>query len=648
MGVDANGAPLRTVGLTCADHAACAIFDDGRSKCWGYNNYAQLVIENTAVNTAVGDDVGEMGNALPFLHLGENRTVLKMSAGSYHFCAVLDSFELKCWGRNYYGTLGLGRGNGLITLAGHDGSPYDERATIVDFGNDASCRPLRVVDVALMGLSTCASFDTGQVKCFGINNQGQYGGQLGLGVLKDDHRGDVAAEMGDGLPFVDLGTGWRVKRLAVSSPQAMHMCAVLVPDGSEDSTSSVTSTDEPEKIKCWGDNQYAQLGVDDKLVRGVLHTQMGNALPFVSFSSRARTSASGWRLAVSPDPVAPTPLPAWVAPSAPEVPVIDISGHAAVWGNTSRNLRMVSQLWTTFSNDGPTSSATYPLPNWAIGAPGTTWTSSSGVGEVVEFNTSRPVVVRVLIPSTLYSSSILPDMHLWKDKPELRFAGAWRDGVTVRVLDRTFAAGTNALTIKGQAYFLFFAPDFEAPVCHVQPDYLPPASLSKKTYAQPHVGSDVAPWLSETDAPLLWTGARPLPLWSLGAVGTTFGTYDQNGARDFTSFTFTNAVVVRLVHKSRLELFEFGNWTRRADLDWTGTGGGAFENTNKVYERFFEPGDVALDTRASYRVSDNFWYQFFVPENFTDAAQNATNAAQPMMLCSANEQAVAACMYVHE
>ena len=58
MGVDANGAPLRTVGLTCADHAACAIFDVGRSKCWGYNNYAQLVIENTAVNTAVGDEGG--------------------------------------------------------------------------------------------------------------------------------------------------------------------------------------------------------------------------------------------------------------------------------------------------------------------------------------------------------------------------------------------------------------------------------------------------------------------------------------------------------------------------------------------------------------------------------------------------------------
>ena len=42
LGADENGAPLRAVSLSCAAHAVCAAFDDGRVKCWGHNDYGQL------------------------------------------------------------------------------------------------------------------------------------------------------------------------------------------------------------------------------------------------------------------------------------------------------------------------------------------------------------------------------------------------------------------------------------------------------------------------------------------------------------------------------------------------------------------------------------------------------------------------------
>ena len=48
--------------------------------------------------------------------------------------------------------------------------------------------------------SSCVLFDNGSVKCWGHNHRGV----LGLGDT--DHRGDDTGEMGDNLPYVDLGS----------------------------------------------------------------------------------------------------------------------------------------------------------------------------------------------------------------------------------------------------------------------------------------------------------------------------------------------------------------------------------------------------------------------------------------------------------
>ena len=95
--------------------------------------------------------------------------------------------------------------------------------------------------------------------------------------------------MGNALNFVDLGDPevWRVKRLARSSASAAHMCAVLVPVG----TDSAASGAEPEKVKCWGSNGYGALGVGDTSSRGLYPEHMGDNLPFVEFASWARPAA---------------------------------------------------------------------------------------------------------------------------------------------------------------------------------------------------------------------------------------------------------------------------------------------------------------------------------------------------------------------
>ena len=174
---------------------------------------------------------------------------------------------------------------------------------------------------------------------------------------------------------------------------------------------------------------------------------------------------------------------------------------------------------------------------------------------------------------------------------------------------------------------MFFTPDPATRSCRPQPAHLPRAAVSNETRVDFFGSGGVVPWLPESDSPLPWTGARPLPEWAKGAVGLTFDAY-ASGV-DFEYFHATAAAVVRLAARSKLELTDLGDWTRRADLDWTNEGG--FEPHNEVYERVFEAGTHALDVRASeYHVSDNFWYQFFVPANASDVAQ-----PQPVHLASA-------------
>lgn len=111
------GAGRTAKSIASAGYHNCVILDNNNLKCWGYNNVGQLGYGNTISNR--GNYPGTM-DALSYVNLGIGRTAKSVFVGSSHTCGILDNDQLKCWGSNYYGQLGyddsIGRGIGSSTL----------------------------------------------------------------------------------------------------------------------------------------------------------------------------------------------------------------------------------------------------------------------------------------------------------------------------------------------------------------------------------------------------------------------------------------------------------------------------------------------------------------------------------------------------
>lgn len=103
--VDLGG---RALTVTVGWAHTCALLEDGRVKCWGFNHAGQL---GQGDDRTRGDEPGEMGEALPAVDLGSGRRALQLTTGANHNCVLLDDGTVKCWGLNFNGQLGLGDNN---------------------------------------------------------------------------------------------------------------------------------------------------------------------------------------------------------------------------------------------------------------------------------------------------------------------------------------------------------------------------------------------------------------------------------------------------------------------------------------------------------------------------------------------------------
>jgi len=176
----------------------CALTSAGGVQCWGDNSSGQL---GNGRNT---------GSTTPVHVSGLSNGVIAIAAGDLHTCALTSAREVQCWGYNSSGQLGDGTNNESnipVTVNGlHSG----------------------VVAIAAGALHTCALTSTGEVQCWGSNQDGQLGSETIAGSTTPVH----VSGLSNGVIAIAAGR--------------LHTCALTSAGG----------------VQCWGSNSNSQLGVE--------------------------------------------------------------------------------------------------------------------------------------------------------------------------------------------------------------------------------------------------------------------------------------------------------------------------------------------------------------------------------------------------
>ncbi len=229
----------------------CALLENGRLLCWGWNQYGQLGYGHT-------DNIGLDQTPASVGYVDTGSEVAQVVAGFYHTCALLRAGNVRCWGSNagslneddednayddlpdsnlrltvrlYPGELGYGHTDNI----GDDETP----ASAGDIGLGGPAR-----QIAAGVRHTCALLERGRVRCWGLNFNGSLGydpaalgkhaaaGHTTEVIGDDESAAAVEAE-------IDIGGG-----VMTLSGGGSHTCALL----------------EGGNLRCWGQNEYGQLG----------------------------------------------------------------------------------------------------------------------------------------------------------------------------------------------------------------------------------------------------------------------------------------------------------------------------------------------------------------------------------------------------
>ena len=179
----------------------CAVLENGSAVCWGLGSNGRL--GNGGNNTESSPD---------FVELPIGRTVVDISSGYTHSCAVLDNGSAMCWGGGSDGQLG----NGLTS------DKYSPEYVILPPGRTA-------ISIDSGYDHSCAVLDNGSAVCWGLRSAGNLGdGNTSSGF---EHT-PVYVQPLNGLTILEISAG------------SGYTCAIFSDNAS----------------RCWGGDNAGRLG----------------------------------------------------------------------------------------------------------------------------------------------------------------------------------------------------------------------------------------------------------------------------------------------------------------------------------------------------------------------------------------------------
>ena len=270
LGTDSSNNALTAKAISINNANTCALLNNNKIKCWGYNNYGQLGL-GSAANVGVGDELNEMGNNLAFINLGivdpddsesATLTAKAVRVGRNYICALLTNNSIKCWGDGLDGKLGQGNTDNIGDGPNEMGNNLD----LIDLGTldptDSESASFTAKAVSTGDYHVCALLNNHSIKCWGRGNYGQ----LGQGNINSI--GNEANEMGDNFDPIDLGT------IDPTDSESAALTAKVVSAGRNHTCALLNNN----SIKCWGNGNYGRLGQGNRVSIGDEADEMGNNL----------------------------------------------------------------------------------------------------------------------------------------------------------------------------------------------------------------------------------------------------------------------------------------------------------------------------------------------------------------------------------
>jgi alpha-tubulin suppressor-like RCC1 family protein len=210
----------------------CATTADQRAFCWGSNWRGQLGTD--AVATCFDGERDCYGRR-PYAVLG-GHAFASLAPGGFHSCGLTTAQEIYCWGDNSLGQLGDGTGVGSV-LPRRVGTG-------------------RYVAVSSGYAHSCALDAAGRAWCWGLDDDGE------LGAPSADTCDDASSAVPCSLAPVAAQPSLRFRSIAAGT---FATCGITV----------------EREVKCWGWNDYGQLG-NGTLTGGLPATTMTFAPGFRS------------------------------------------------------------------------------------------------------------------------------------------------------------------------------------------------------------------------------------------------------------------------------------------------------------------------------------------------------------------------------